>query len=329
MSPPANERAASVTVSGRAPLAFLRDPGFWGDNAALIGLVVISAAFSVLTPFFLTWGNVTDLLVSASILVVLALAQSFSIVVGGIDLSIAANLPWCAIVFGLAFNAHLSIVPSVLLAILAGALVGAANGFLIAKLRINDFIVTLGMLGVMSGIALLACDGQSFSVAGAFLRGLALGRFGPVRYFYLIAALLAAAAHVVFFWTPLGTHILATGGNREAARSMGIPTDRMRIAVYAIDGALVGIAGVLLVARTGGSDPSLQTSNLLSSSAAGVLGGGSLFGGRAAIGGTVAGAVLLTALLNGFTLLQVSEYYQPIAVGVVVVVAAVLSRLQR
>ena len=329
MSPAADADAGPASGGFRRVAASLRDPGFWGDNAALLGLVVISASFSVLTPFFLTWGNITDLLVSASILVVLALAQSFAIVVGGIDLSIAANLPWTAIVFGLAFDAHLGIAASVLLAVLAGALVGAVNGVLIAKLRINDFIVTLGMLGVMSGVALLACDGQSFSVTGAFLRGLALGRFGPVRYFYLIAALLAAAAHVLFFWTPLGTHILATGGNREAARSMGIPTDRMRVTVYAINGALVGVAGVLLVARTGGSDPSLQTSNLLSSIAAVVLGGGSLFGGRAAIGGTVAGALLLTALLNGFTLLQVSEYYQPIAVGVVVVVAAVLSRLQR
>lgn len=325
-----SDLAAPPAAGGRSRLrATLADPGFWGDNAAVLGLVVVCAVFSVLTPFFLTWGNVSDLLVSASILVVLALAQSFSIVVGGIDLSIASNLPWTAVVFGLAYVNHLGMPAAILLAVAAGAVVGVSNGVLISKLRINDFIVTLGMLGVMSGVALIACDGQSFSVSSAFLRGLALGRIGPVRYFYLIAAVLAAAAHILFFWTRFGTHVLATGGNRDAARSMGIPVDRMRIAVYAINGALVGVAGIMLVARTGGSDPSLQTSDLLSSIAAVVLGGGSLFGGRAAIGGTVAGAILLTALLNGFTLLQVSEYYQPIAVGVVVVAAAVLSRLQR
>lgn len=307
----------------------LRDPGFWGDNAAMIGLVVIGAAFSVLTPFFLTWANISDLLVSASILLVLATAQQFAIVTGGIDLSIAANLPWAAVVFGLAYNGGLGVIVSVAAAILAGGLVGLVNGLVIAKLRVNDFIATLGMLGVMNGVALIVSGGQSFSVSSGFLQGLALGSIGPVRYFYLIALLIAAGAHLVFTRTAFGTHVLATGGNRDAARNMGIPTDRMRIIVYLIDGALVGLAAILLVARTGGSDPSLQTSQLLTSIASVVLGGSSLFGGRAAVVGTVAGALVLTTLLNGFTLLQISEYYQPIAVGIVVVAAAVLSRFQR
>lgn len=310
-------------------VAALRDPGFWGDNAAVIGLVVIGAAFAVLTPYFLTWPNISDLLVSASILVVLATAQQFAIVAAGIDLSIAANLPWAAVVFGIVYTSGFGTLAAIVAAILAGLLVGVLNGVIIAKLKVNDFIVTLGMLGVMNGVALIACDGQSFSVGSKFLQGLALGSVGPIRYFYLIAIITAVIAHIVFTNTAFGTHVLATGGNRDAARNMGIPIDRMRIAVYAIDGALVGLAGVLLVARTGGSDPSLQTSELLSSIAAVVLGGSSLFGGRAAIIGTFAGALLLTTLLNGFTLLQVSEFYQPIAVGIVVIAAAVLSRLQR
>jgi ribose transport system permease protein len=309
--------------------AMLRDPGFWGDNAALIGLVVIGAVFSVLTPFFLTWPNISDLLVSASILLVLATAQQFSIVTGGIDLSIAANLPWAAVVFGLAYNGGLGMPVAIIAAILAGTLVGVVNGLVIAKLKVNDFIATLGMLGVMNGVALIVSGGQSFAVNSHFLQGLALGSIGPIRYFYLIAILIAVGAHLVFTHTAFGTHVLATGGNRDAARNMGIPTDRMKIAVYVIDGALVGLAAVLLVARTGGSDPSLQTSQLLTSIASVVLGGSSLFGGRAAVLGTVAGALVLTTLLNGFTLLQVSEYYQPIAVGIVVIAAAVLSRLQK
>jgi ribose transport system permease protein len=309
--------------------ATLGDPGFWGDNAAVIGLLAIGVIFSLATPYFLTWPNISDLLVSASILVVLALAQQFTLVVGGIDLSIASNLPWTAVIFGLVYTSGFGVLAAVVAAILGGALVGLVNGIIIARVRINDFIVTLGMLGVMNGVALIVSGGQSFSVSAAFLRGLALGSVGPIRYFYLIAIVLAAACHVCFRNTAFGTHVLATGGNREAARNMGIPIDALRIVVYTMGGALVGVAGILLVARTGGSDPSLQTSELLSSIAAVVLGGASLFGGRAAVIGTVAGALLLTALLNGFTLLQVSEFYQPIAVGVVVVASAALSRLQR
>lgn len=317
---------ASTRVAGFRPL---RDPTFWGDNAALIGLILIGAAFSVLSPYFLTWGNITALLVSASILIVLASAQQFTIVAAGIDLSIAANLPWTAVVFGLVFNAGWGMVAAIIAAILAGALVGTINGLIIARLKVTDFIATLGMLGVMSGLALIVSGGQSFSVFSGFLQTLALGSIGPIRYFYLIALVVVVAAHVLFKHTAFGTHVLATGGNREAARNMGIPVDRMRVAVYAINGGLVGVAGVLLVARTGGADPSIATNELLTSIAAVVLGGSSLFGGRASMLGTVSGALVLTTLLNGFTLLQVSSFYQPIAVGLVVIAAAVLSRFQK
>ncbi|RJS93514.1 ABC transporter permease [Salinisphaera sp. Q1T1-3] len=307
----------------------LRDPTFWGDNAALIGLVLIGAAFSLLSPYFLTWGNITALLVSASILIVLASAQQFTIVAAGIDLSIAANLPWSAVVFGLTYNAGWGTAAAIGAAIAAGAAVGVINGLIIARLKVNDFIATLGMLGVMSGVALIASNGQSFSVFSPFLQTLALGSLGPVRYFYLIALVVVLAAHIIFRYTAFGTHVLATGGNRDAARNMGIAVGAMRIAVYAINGALVGVAAVLLVARTGGADPAIATDELLSSIAAVVLGGSSLFGGRASMLGTVAGALVLTTLLNGFTLLQVSSFYQPIAVGIVVIAAAVLSRFQQ
>jgi ribose/xylose/arabinose/galactoside ABC-type transport system permease subunit len=307
----------------------LRDPGFWGDNAAVIGLVVICCVFSVLTPTFLTWPNISDLLVSASILLVLAMAQQFVIVTGGIDLSIGSSLPWAAVIFGLAFNRFHSIPLAIVASIVAGMAVGLLNGLIIAKLKVNDFIATLGMLGVMNGLALIVSGGQSFAVDSPFLQNLVLGSIGPIRYFYLVALLIAGLSYLVFTYTPFGTHVLATGGNHDAARNMGISTDRMRILVYLIGGGLVGVAAVLMVARTGGSDPSMQTSQLLTSIASVVLGGSSLFGGRAGILGTVAGALVLTTLLVGFTLLEVSEYYQPMAVGIVVIAAAVLSRLQR
>jgi len=306
-----------------------RDPGFWGDNAVLFGLVLVVVAFSLATPVFLTLPNISDVLVAAAILVVIAIGQQFAIVVGGIDLSIASNLPWTAVLFGLAFTHGVGIPGSMAIAIAGGGVTGFANGFLITKLKVNDFIVTLGMLGVLNGLALIVTNGQSLTVNSTFLEKLALGSLGPIRYVILIALVIALLARFLFLDTSFGMRVLATGGNRDAARNMGLSVDVLRIAVYTIGGALVGIAGILLVARTGGSDPSLQTSQLLSSIAAVVLGGASLAGGRASIVGTVAGALLLTVLLNGFTLMQVSEYYQPIAVGVVVIASAVLGRLQR
>ncbi len=306
-----------------------RDPAFWSNNAVLFGLIVVVVVFAIMSPSFFTAGNISDLLVSAAILVVLAIGQQFAIVVAGIDLSIGSNLPWSAALLGFGVTHGWSLPLSIILAIAGGTAVGVLNGLVVTKLRINDFIVTLGTFGVMNGLALLLTDANSVPVNSGFLQGLALNSVGPIRYFWLVALAAAVVAFVVIFHSRFGTHLLATGGNRDAARSMGIKVDRVRIAAYTISGLLVGLAAVLLVARTGTADPSLQTDQLLSSIAAVVLGGSSLFGGRASIVGTVAGALLLTVLINGFTLLNISQYYQPIAVGLVVLMSAVLSRFQR
>jgi ribose transport system permease protein len=306
-----------------------RDPAFWSNNAVVFGLIVVIVVFAIMSPSFFTAGNISDLLVSAAILVVLAIGQQFAIVVAGIDLSIGSNLPWAAALLGFGVTHGWSLPLSIILAIVGGTAVGVINGVVVTKLRINDFIVTLGTFGVMNGLALLLTDANSVPVNSGFLQGLALNSLGPIRYFWLVALAVAVLAFVVLFKTKFGTHLLATGGNRDAARSMGIKVDRVRIAAYTISGLLVGLAAVLLVARTGTADPSLQTDQLLSSIAAVVLGGSSLFGGRASIVGTVAGALLLTVLINGFTLLNISQYYQPIAVGLVVLMSAVLSRFQK
>jgi ribose/xylose/arabinose/galactoside ABC-type transport system permease subunit len=323
--------ATPVDAAGnrrRFPAA-LTDPGFWGNNAVLFGLAAVVLVFTILTPDFLTSANISDLLVAAAILVALAIGQSFVVALGGIDLSIGSTLPLTAVLLGWAHGKGIDLPLAILLAIAGGGVAGLINGLVIAKGRINDFIVTLGTLSIFSGVGLVISEGQSVAVNSTFLQDLAISSFGPIRWMVLVAIVIALLAHVLIFHTRFGTHILATGGKTEAARSMGVRVDRIRIAAYVASGLLAGLAGVLLVARTGGSDPSLQSDLLLSSIAAVVLGGASLNGGRASIVGAVAGALLLSALLNGFTLLQVSGFYQPIAVGIVVVAAAVLSRFQR
>ncbi|HWN35889.1 MAG TPA: ABC transporter permease, partial [Pseudonocardia sp.] len=144
-----------------------------------------------------------------------------------------------------------------------------------------------------------------------------------------VAFVVAALVGFLLFRTRTGTYLLSTGGNIDAAREAGINVSRIRLIAYASSGLACGLASVLFVARTGGADPSLQTDLLLSSIAAVVLGGSSLFGGKASVLGSVAGAVLLQSLINGFTLLGISQYYQPIAVGAVVLGAAFISRFQK
>jgi putative xylitol transport system permease protein len=312
---------------GTAGLRAVLDPANLATWAAPIALVILAIVFQALNPTFLSLGNLTSMLTSAAILIVLAIGQTFVVATAGIDLSIASAMTLAAVVFGIVFDAGL--LAAVVAAVAVGLLVGLINGLIISRGRITDFIVTLGMLSAASGAALIFADGKPKTIISAPLLKLSTGTVWIFGYTFLIAIALAALAHVVLFHTRFGTYVLATGGNSEAAAATGVSTARIKTAVYVIAGLMAGIAAILLVARVGAAEPASNTSFLLNSVAAVVLGGVSLFGGRATIAGPVVGALLLTGLVNGLTLLGVSQFYQPLSVGIVVVAAAFLTRFQK
>jgi ribose transport system permease protein len=307
----------------------LRDPGFWADWTAVVALVLLVIIFGIASPIFLTWGNVQAILVAAAILVMLTIGQSYVIITAGIDLSVASSLTLGSVILGQIFSRGGNIVLACVLAIVAGTVVGVINGIVVAKGKITDFIVTLGTLSVAAGVALVFANGEPVTIINLFLLRLATGSLGPIPYFVIVAVIMAIIGHIVLFHTRFGTHLLVTGGDPEAARAMGIDTDRIKIAAYVISGFLAGVASILLTARIGAAEPAADTTYLLNSVAAVVLGGVSLFGGRGTIIGPVVGALLLTALVNGLTLLAVSQFYQQVAIGIVVVLAALLMRYQR
>lgn len=306
----------------------LKDVGFWAEWAALVGLVALVIIFQILNPTFLSSGNVRSMLIASAILVVLAVGQTFVVATGGIDLSVASIMTLAAVVFGATYSGW-GLAGAMLAAIVTGLVAGLVNGVIIARGKITDFIVTLGMLSAASGAALVLADGKPVTVINTFLLRLSTGGLGIFGWTVVIAAVVAVIAHVMLFHTRFGTHLLATGGSAEAATATGISTARVKIAVYAISGLLAGLAAILLIARVGAAEPASNTSFLLNSVAAVVLGGVSLLGGRGTITGPVVGALLLTALTNGLTLLGVSQFYQPLAVGIVVVLAALLTRFQK
>ena len=303
------------------------DPSNLANWAAPIALVVLAIVFQALNSTFLSPGNLQSMFAAAAILIVLAIGQTFVVATAGIDLSIASAMTFAAVMFGVVFQYGL--LAAILAAIAAGLAVGLVNGLLIARGRITDFIVTLGTLSAASGMALIVADGKPKTIISVPLLKLSTGSVWVFGYAFVLAVVLAVIAHVVLFHTRFGTYVLATGGNSEAASATGVSTARIKTAVYVIAGLAAGIAAVLLVARVGAAEPASNTSFLLNSVAAVVLGGVSLFGGRATIVGPVIGALLLTALSNGLTLLGVSQFYQPLSVGIVVVLAAFLTRFQK
>jgi ribose transport system permease protein len=302
---------------------------FWADHAAIIGLILLVTVFAAMNPVFLTLGNIQSILVAASILMVLTVGQAFVILTDGIDLSVASTMTLGVIAFGIAFSQGAGLVVSMIAAVVASTLIGVINGLLIAKGRITDFIVTLGSLSVASGLALVLSDGKPTSITSIELINFSTHGLLIFGFPFLVAAVIAVIAHITLFRTRFGTHVFATGGSREAAQATGIRTQRIKIAVYTISGLLAGIAAILLIARVGASEPAANTTFLLNSVAAVVLGGVSLTGGRGNIFGPIIGALLLTVLTNGLTLMNVSQFYQPLAVGIVVILAAFLSRFQK
>lgn len=322
---------ASATPRGRdgADLRARLADAPWPELAAPIGLVALVVLFAALDGTFLSRGNVDAILQASAILVVLAVGQAFVVATAGIDLSIASTMTLGAIVLGLLYEAGAPILLACLAGVAASALVGLLNGLVIAKGGITDFIVTLGTLSAASGLALIISDGKPQPVLAGFLLDVASGGIGPFGWSVIIALAVAVVAHLVLFYTRFGLHVLAIGGSTESARTIGVRVVRVKVAAYLISGVLAGVAAMLLVARVGAAEPASNTSYLLNSVAAVVLGGVSLFGGRATIAGPVVGALLLTALVNGLTLLGLSQYYQPLAVGLVVVAAAFLTRFQK
>jgi len=301
----------------------------WPELAAPMALAVLLIGFGIADPGFLASGNLAAMLQAASILLVLVIGQTFVVATAGIDLSVASTMTVAAIVLGEVFSAGAPISVAILAAIGSGMAVGLLNGFLIAKGGITDFIVTLGMLSAATGFALIVSDGKPTQVIDSFLLELTVNGFGVVTWAVILAVVIAVFAHLLLFRTAFGVHLLAVGGSVRAARASGVRTHRIKIAAYAISGSCAGIAAVLLVGRVGAAEPASNTSFLLNSVAAVVLGGVSLFGGRATIISPVAGALLLTALVNGLTRFGLSEFYQPLAVGVVVIAAAFLARFEK
>jgi ribose/xylose/arabinose/galactoside ABC-type transport system permease subunit len=321
---PASEPSALDELRGR-----VKDPGFWAEWTVIPAFVVLLVVFGLLSNVFLTGSNIESVLAASAVLIVLAIGQTFAVATAGIDLSMGSVLTLAGVVLGQLYSHGRSIWIGILAAVLVGAAVGFLNGFVIAKARISDFIVTLGSLSIAAGVALVISDGKPVEVINKTMLDLSTNSVGPLRWSVIVALIVAVGAHILLFQTRFGTHLLATGGNAEGSRAVGVRTQRVKIAAYTISGAMAGLAAVLLVARIGSAEPAAATTLLLNAVAAVVLGGVSLFGGRGTIAGPVIGAVLLTALVNGLTLAGVSEAYQPIAVGTVVVASAVLMRYQR
>lgn len=295
-----------------------------GVASGCIGLFII---FSTLSPSFRDPSNLLEIMLQSSINAVIAVGMTLVVMAKGIDLSVGS-------IVGLSSMVTASLLPSGLgAAILAGAAVGivcgVVNGMIIAKLRLPDFIVTLGTMSVYRGAALLYNNGQPFYDVGDAFRAIFAGNVLGMPTPVIFGIAIAAVAFAIVRFTTLGEHIIAVGGNEEAAQLSGIAVDRVKIVVYIISGLLSAFAGFILVGRIGAAEPIGGTGFELQAIGAAVIGGASLFGGEGNPLGALIGALTLGALQNGLTLMNVQSFWQYVASGVVVILAVLADQATR
>ena len=310
--------------SRRAPRALaLRDAG------TLIGLVVILLVFALLAPGFISERNLLNILQQSSLNACLALGMTLVIVSGGIDLSVGPTAALSAVISGSLLLAGVPVPLAILAGLMLGALCGLINGVLVAVVGLQPFIVTLGTLSTYRALALIYTGGNPVLGIPAGYRAIFNGTVFGVPSPILIVAVVAIVAWVILKKTPLGEYLLAVGGNEEAAYIAGVPIALTKIAAYVISGFLAALTSAILIGRLGAAEPILGNLWELDAIAASAIGGASLMGGKGSIIGTLLGAIILGAMRNGLTLMNVQAFYQLLATGLIILVAMIIDRMTR
>nr|WP_315205023.1 ABC transporter permease [uncultured Albidiferax sp.] len=302
---------------------------------SLVGLMVF---FSAASPNFLQTDNLVGILQATAVNGVLAIACTFVIITSGIDLSVGTLMTFCAVMAGVFMTYWgLPMYLGVAAAIVFGALAGWVSGFLIAKLKIPPFIATLGMMMLLKGLSLVISgtkpiyfnDTPNFSyisqesLIGYFFPSL------PIPNAVLILFVVAIVSSLILNKTILGSYTFALGSNEEAVRLSGVNVDRWKIMIYSLNGAICGIAGLLIASRLNSAQPALGQGYELDAIAAVVIGGTSLSGGAGTILGTIIGAFIMSVLTNGLRIMSVAQEWQTVITGIIIILAVYADILRR
>ena len=338
---------AENITQATSPEVKLRAWRVWLERLGpFLALIIITIGFAVADQ---VWGrgklleirNIRFMLVTAAPLAVAALGMMLVIMTGGIDLSAGTLSAMCATVLALAIKQEYSVPIAIFLAVMVGMLGGALNGLIIGVLRIPPFIVTLGTMTVFLGIGKLLSNSTTIFIDAqqlpqwlqSFVSILPPHWMGntwipSIQMGVWVALALSVLVAVVLSRTVFGRYIKAVGSNEATARLCGVNVFTTKLAVYALAGALFGVAGLYSFALMSMANPSEGTGKELKFIAAVVIGGGSLSGGRGSVAGTLAGAAITVVLISGCSQLGASNAMQDIITGVIIIAAVVIDQLR-
>ncbi|HEX4156650.1 MAG TPA: ABC transporter permease [Acidobacteriaceae bacterium] len=339
-----NSIAKALSQTERFTNSWARVLLFMLRARATLVLVLLVVIFTVLTPDFLTVNNLSILAKHVSIFGILAIGMTFSVLTAGIDLSVGSvaglsgMIAGYVLTQGIAFRGvvhYPNVAVAVVAALLVAVAVGAVNGWLVSRAGVAPFIATLGTLYIARGAALLSSQGKTFpDLAGQRARGNT--GFPAIGQSFLlhvptpvwIALVLFAITALIATRTPFGRHVYAVGGNERAARLAGIRVKRVLFLVYLYSAFCAGIVGLIIASELEAAHPATGESFELNAIAAIVLGGTSLMGGRGSVSGSVLGACVIGVLADGLVMLGVSEFWQMVVTGLVIVLAVTVDQMQ-
>ncbi|MBP2293247.1 ABC transporter permease [Azospirillum rugosum] len=299
------------------------------DCALPTFIVLLAFVTGLIEPRFWATENLLNLSRQIAPLLILSVGQAFAVICGGLDLSIAANLALSG-VYGILVMNEFGVVAGVLAMLLSGTAVGFVNGFIITRFQVSPLIVTLGMLSVCQGLALMASGGLPiYNMPDAFIDGFGYGSLLGVPTPTLLAVLTLLAGWAVLRYTVAGRYIYAIGSKAAAAYSSGIDVRFYSMLAYTISGLTAGIGAIVLTAWVNSAQPLAGAGLELRSVAAVVLGGIALTGGSGSMLHALYGAIILGMLSNSLNMMGVSSFMQTLVIGLVIVTAVILDKLRR
>jgi ribose transport system permease protein len=281
--------------------------------------------FSILSPRFLSLMNISNIMLQSCMLMIVSLGMTAVMLSNGIDLSVGSVMSLSGVVTGLLLAAKQGFLLSILGGIAVGVLCGGFNGVMIAKVDLPPFIATFGMLGIADGLSLFSVGGETIYWENPMFRMVANGHFLSIPMPVWIVAAIFFLMCIILYKTSFGVNIFALGGNEEGLRLAGVNIARNKIGVYVLSGIMASFSGMVLASRIASSHPTAGFGYEFEAIAAAVIGGTTFFGGRGGIVRTLFGALIITLMRNGLSLLGYTTPWQYCFIGIILAVGVTIN----
>lgn len=299
------------------------------ELAVLAAILILVLVFTILDKSYFTIANLIDIIELSNINSLIAIGITFTIITGGIDLSVGSIFAIVIVTVGHLCVAQVNPILAIILGALLGTLMGSINGLLITKMHLQPFIATLGTMSVYRGIAYVVTGGWPVIGIPNSYRYIFISNFYEIPSSVIVMLIFAFITHIILKKLRVGNYLFAIGGNEEAAKLSGVNVNITKITAYAMCGLGSALAGMIMLANLGTGEPATGQGYELEAIAAAAIGGASLSGGKGSIVGTLLGSILLAALKIGLIVIGVDTFYQFIVTGAIIVIAAYFEVIQK